>query len=53
MPKRPFMSRTFKAKQKRIGQLIRSNVLKSVTGTLKTGKVKAVDKRVGVGYDAD
>lgn len=53
MPKRPFMSRTFKKKQRRIASLIRSNVLKSVKGTLKTGRVKAVDKRVGVGYDAD
>ena len=53
MPKRPFMSRTFKAKQKRIGRLVRSNVIKSVTGTMKTGKVKSVDRRVGVGHDAD
>lgn len=53
MPKRPYMSRAFKKKQAKIGRLIRSHVLKSVKGTLKTGRVKAVDRRVGVGFDAD
>ena len=53
MPKRPFMSRAFKSQQGNIARLIRSNVLKSVKGTLKTGRVKTVDKRVGVGHDAD
>ena len=53
MPKRPFMSRAFNSRKRVIGRMIQSHVLKSVKGTLKTGRVKTVSKRTGVGHDAD
>ena len=53
IPKRPYMSRAFRERKSHVTKRIRAEVMRSIKGTLKTGRVAPVNRRRAVGFDAD